>query len=69
MYCCLYFLQSIEEASALIAESVTKIKNSATIDRPTIAKMGEAIQKSLDATLAAVKKEQEKQKLAEEVCC
>jgi hypothetical protein len=62
-------LQLIEEASALIAESVTKIRNSATIDRPTIAKMEEAIQKSLVGTLAAVKKEQEKQKLAEEVCC
>ncbi len=62
-------LQSIEEASTLINDSVTKIKNSVTMNRPTVAKMGETIQKSLDATLAAVKNEQEKRKLAEEVCC
>ncbi len=52
-----------------MAENVTKIKNTATIDHPTIAMVEEAIRKSLDGTLVAVKKEQEETKLPKEVCC
>lgn len=46
---------------------MNRIKASATIDRPAIQKDVQEIQGALDKTLQLIKKEQEKQKLAEEV--
>ena len=60
-------MQTIDEISASIQEGIKKIKASNTIDRAAITKSLDDIQKSLDKTLEVIKKEQEKQKLAEEV--
>jgi len=52
-------LQSLEQA-------IGQIKSSATITREQIKKMQDDLQKQIDKQLAAIKKEQEKQKLMEE---
>jgi myosin-6 len=58
--------KTIEDISAQLDAAVNRIKASTTIDRPAIQKDVQEIQGALDKTLQLIKKEQEKQKLAEE---
>ena len=60
-------VKTIEDIEKSINDASGKIKNSSTIDRPAIQKMVQEIQSALDKNLVVIQKEQEKQKLAEEV--
>lgn len=67
MCCGFSFVQSNEELRKEIEAAVQNIKETATITRESVKKMSDDIQGKMDKQLAALKKEQEKQKLAEEV--
>jgi len=57
---------SIDELKAEIERAVQNIKESSTISREQVKKVADEIQGKMDKQFAALKKEQEKQKLAEE---
>jgi len=59
-------MAAVDAITAELESNIAKVRNSPEISREEIKKMDAEMQKKIDKQLAAIKKEQEKQRLAEE---